>query len=153
MSDHHLHLVGFSYQSPDWRLTCDHEPGGRWRCTNQDGTPSPNHDESECWLESWWSELGIELMADVEMQGGRLPIPVRPSSDWDYENGGTLVIDEPAPSPYRFTVSVEHMQRWWVSVEFGESAVVQLSFDTEAEARSHAVLVLAALHQATLEEA
>ena len=64
-----------------------------------------------------------------------------------------------APSPYRFTVSVEHDPggTWWVYVDgtvqhgYKESMFVA-EFPTEAEARSHAALVLAALHQATMEE-
>jgi hypothetical protein len=84
---------------------------------------------------------------------------VRPSSDWDYENGGTLVIDEPAPSPYRFTVSVEQWDTedgvvWEVYLRgHGIYAYTYLgSRTTEAEARSHAALVLAALHQAEMED-
>ena len=61
------------------------------------------------------------------------------------------------PNPYRFTVSVgpNWSQRWpwsaWITDERG----VQSHFyrgATEAEARSHAAQVLAALHTATMEE-
>ena len=59
-----------------------------------------------------------------------------------------------APSPYRFTVSVdEWLNRYqvWLTNEVTDSVDATWRFDTEAEAREHAALVLAALHQATLE--
>lgn len=90
------------------------------------------------------------------------------ASTWKYGNCYTNSIEiaralgldpdapsRPAPSPYRFTVSVERRQphgRWRTSInEDGRPIFVMSGHDTEAEARSHAALVLAALHQATLE--
>lgn len=69
-------------------------------------------------------------------------------------------------APYRFTVSVERESspdgpEWWVNISHAETSVLAAMFigsphdepfRTEAEARSHAAQVLAALHQATMED-
>lgn len=68
----------------------------------------------------------------------------------------------PVPSPYRFTVSVEEDVpggMWCIFIHdaTSDSSTNDLLFvaelDTEAEAHRHAALVLAALHQATLDQA
>lgn len=95
MNDHLLHLDRIGAEGyAEWSMACNHEPGGRWRVTLPDGTPDPNFDEAECWFESWWSALGAELLDDIEGPI-TLPLAVRPSPDWNYDDGGAIVREVP----------------------------------------------------------
>jgi hypothetical protein len=88
--DHLLHLDYIDAEGyASWSLTCEHDHGGRWRVVLQDGSPDPNFDESECWLDSWWSAVGSEILDRIDGPITVLPIPVEPK-EWDYDNGGTI---------------------------------------------------------------
>ena len=72
----------------DWKLTCNHDMAtwGHYDIETGEYTEADG-----CWLQSWWGEMGGELLvlrAPIPNQ----PIPVRPASDWDVD-GGTIVLD------------------------------------------------------------
>jgi len=92
MSNHLLHIDGIEEGHPYWRMTCEHAIGAAaWRYRKPDG--SFTGDPTECWLKSWWDDIGAELVV-VRVPVTVLPIPVRPDVEWDYESGGSLVYDD-----------------------------------------------------------
>lgn len=74
-------------------LVCKHaDDDPSWWSLGEDGSVS-SHD---CWFYSWWDGIGAEILAgDGWPENPRFPVPVRPSDDWDYENGGTIVYAPP----------------------------------------------------------
>ena len=92
MSDHLLRLDEVDSWGPAWKLTCHHNAKSRWFSTDKEGVV----ESEDCWLATWWEGLGSELLnlKDVSM---RFPMPVRPSDDWDYDNGGRLVCETEDP--------------------------------------------------------
>ena len=92
MSAHLVHLHRLDEYGPSWVMTCNHtDDDPAWICHLPNGDPDPNGDG--CWLMSWWAECGADLL-DIDQPIRSLPIPVRPCDTWDYENGGTLTLDE-----------------------------------------------------------
>ncbi len=101
MADHFLYLTGIDGGYAEWDFACNHSDADRkWWPTNPDGTPIYTIDGDECsycWLWSWWDGLGNELIGNIALpKGVTFPLPVRPSDDWNYDNGGTIVMDEEA---------------------------------------------------------
>lgn len=96
MADHLLHLDSIEAEGyVRWRLSCEHPPSdgdGPWCYRNPDGTPYDN--SGECWFESWWSALGQELLGPIDGPI-TLPLPVKPSDDWAYDDGGTIIAAPP----------------------------------------------------------
>jgi hypothetical protein len=97
---HLLHFDGMDWGGVDWRLECVHVDGDQTWCTfDADG----EIETSDCWLMSWWSELGAELF-EYNRAGApwpkdpSFPFPVRPW-DWDPDNGGTIGPDLEALAP------------------------------------------------------
>lgn len=78
-ADHHLRQSG---NPTEWDFTCDHEPGGRWFSTDEDGSPLSD----DCWLMSWWEEEGTELISeDLSIRwpaGPVIPVDIAPKM-WD----------------------------------------------------------------------
>jgi hypothetical protein len=89
MSDHLLYLDGIDGPSVYWQMTCEHDAGDPlWATCDRDGYII----DDACWLWSWWDEVGIDLVR-IDGPITVLPVPVRPSDGWDYDNGGSLVWD------------------------------------------------------------
>ncbi len=85
-ADHLLHADWIEQEGyVHWRFTCEHGPDNRrWWTDGVEG--------SECWFFSWWDAVGSELLDNID---GPItfPIAVKPSDDWAYEDGGTIVRD------------------------------------------------------------
>ena len=81
MSGHALEFTG-DPTSP-WRLICNHGPEA-FRSTLEDGTDDGT---GECWITSWWSEMGEGLLAQgpwpAPVAPFRLPIAVE-GNGWDW---------------------------------------------------------------------
>ena len=81
MSDHLLHLDLVDGYGPSWRLTCEHVAGEPWEIPN----------DCACWFMTWWEGVGAELLKlDAPTS---FPMPVRPSDDWDEDDGGLIIAD------------------------------------------------------------
>ena len=101
MSAHLLTIDGVDEGTPCWNLRCTHDKQDTaWWFRdepNDDGTPglwsiNIGGDRIEgCWLQSWWEGVGAELINFSESVDA-YPIHVRPSDDWGYDSGGSLVI-------------------------------------------------------------
>ena len=90
---HVVHLIEVDQGAVYWRFDCLHAAADEaWAYREQDGTISPSWRPGECWLESWWDAEGAELL---DLNGDLLtfPLPVKPCADWDYDNGGVMVVD------------------------------------------------------------
>lgn len=86
---HHLHLNG----DPrfDWRLTCDHEPGGHWATYDDPNDPEPA--SNECWLRSWWDELDMEMLKDaINVWNGVTTVPIPLDVEGDGWGVGPLLV-------------------------------------------------------------
>lgn len=96
MTAHLLHLDEVDEGEAIWRFTCHHdEDDPAWIYRLPDGTPDPTN-LGDCWLESWWDAEGGELL-DLRGPIMTFPVPVGPSDDWDYDNGGSITLaDSPA---------------------------------------------------------
>jgi hypothetical protein len=94
-AEHLLHIVQTEEGYPEWRFECVHATDNdKWFCRFHNGDPTSDPPEADgCWFESWWSGVGSELI-DIKPFPGVLPIPVKPSAQWAYEEGGTIVFDE-----------------------------------------------------------
>lgn len=97
MADHLLHISNVEQEGYVWwDMSCEHAPTDeRWGYRQPDGTlVTPENPMADgCWLMSWWSELGREMLGQIDGPV-MTPIPVRPADDWDYDNGGEIVKDE-----------------------------------------------------------
>ena len=94
MADHLVTITAIEQGYPVWSFECRHGNSfgdRRWDCTTATGEPDPAM-AGECWLKTWWDELGSELL-DITGPITALPIPVRPNSDWSFDDGGSLVRD------------------------------------------------------------
>lgn len=103
---HLLHFDGVDWGGVTWRLECTHVSGDQTWCTFG---AFGDIESDDCWLMSWWVDLGPELFehnpSSPVTAGGspaRPPWPVDPSFpipvcpwDWDPENGGTIGPDTP----------------------------------------------------------
>lgn len=88
--DHLLHLDGIDEGGAMWRLECGHAIGADgWRTNVADFGMTPDTID-ECWFMTWWDAIGAELIS-IDHPLRSLPIPVKPSDDWDYEDGGAIV--------------------------------------------------------------
>lgn len=91
MADHYLDFDGDPRYG--WSLRCAHARGadGWWTAAEQDGSKVSD----DCWLMSWWDEMGMEMVTDsgqVEWPGV-VPIPMDVEGDgWD---DGPLLIPTP----------------------------------------------------------
>lgn len=94
MSDHLLHLARIGEEGyAEFQFTCEHAMGAaKWRYRNPDGSYDGNS-STECWLKSWWDAVGSEILDAIEGPITQFPIPIKPSDDWDYDNGGTISFD------------------------------------------------------------
>lgn len=94
MSDHLLRLARIECEGfPVWSMTCEHSPDDeRWWCREPDGSPVLPPGPDGCWFESWWDAVGSELLDDIAGPI-TLPLPVKPSPEWTYDDGGTIVAD------------------------------------------------------------
>lgn len=45
-------------------------------------------DDSECWLQTWWEELGAELL---DLKNLEITIAVKPDDTWSYDESGCIV--------------------------------------------------------------
>ena len=95
MTDHQLRLTAVEEGWTGWELDCTHGDSLRFHYyPNVEGGPGVR--QSQCWLQSWWSELGAELLNLTATPALRatltFPLPVKPSDDWDFD-GGTIVRD------------------------------------------------------------
>lgn len=73
MTDHQLRLTGHPVY--DWELECTHDSGAPgWRTCDEAG----EYVSDECWLRSWWDELGMEMVTDDDRHGP-WPTPTGPS--------------------------------------------------------------------------
>lgn len=87
---HTLTLIDVNQYGPNWKLECHHDKGSqtidtRWQCRNEDGTVD---DDSECWLQTWWEELGAELL---DLKNLEITIAVKPDDTWSYDESGCIV--------------------------------------------------------------
>jgi hypothetical protein len=90
--EHVLHIERVDEGYVEWCFECVHPEGvDRWRYKNPDGSIVESSSPEECWFESWWSALGQELIM-IDQPITSYPVAVRPSDDWDYDNGGTVVL-------------------------------------------------------------
>ena len=95
MSGHYLHINSISEGGNiNWRWECRHAADDpKWVVRMEDNTIDPNC-LGECYLESWWSAVGEELINDHGHPITTLPIPVEPDDEWTYADGGGLDIVE-----------------------------------------------------------
>ena len=94
LSDHLLRITGIDSGWTGFQLDCTHGDDIRFHhYPVVEG--GPRIQRAECWLQTWWSELGAELIVIPDDPDGCLsfPLPVKPSDDWDFD-GGTLVRDQ-----------------------------------------------------------
>lgn len=88
-ADHSLHLDGDPRWN--WRLSCDHEPGGRWASYENQGDAEPVSEE--CWLRSWWDELGLEMLKDApDVWDGVTSVPIPLDHEGDGWSDGPLLV-------------------------------------------------------------
>lgn len=91
--DHALHIDGIESEGwARWRFTCEHQPDDeRWFCRDESGNIIQS-DRDVCWFQSWWEGVGSELLGSIP---GPItfPLAVKPSADWVYDDGGTIVRD------------------------------------------------------------
>lgn len=108
MREHELHITEMSDWGTSYKLYCCHDTLPRWhQYADLDGTVRV---AEECWLQSWWDNLGVELLDITFATQPHFPIAVRPSADFD-ENGGTIVmeeLDKPDPTERQLVSSVIH---------------------------------------------
>jgi hypothetical protein len=88
---HLLYLDSVDDWGAGWKLTCEHDTSPQWHQTTSEGVTRVSE---QCWLQSWWSEVGPELLKldfakDAQPE---FPLAVKPSDDWDAD-GGTIVVD------------------------------------------------------------
>jgi hypothetical protein len=91
MTEHLLYLESADDWGPSWWMECRHGPSPKWNQYTYEGVV---HVDEQCWLQSWWENLGSELLKLKFAKDAQptFPLAVRPSDDWD-ENGGTLVVE------------------------------------------------------------
>lgn len=92
---HYLLIACIDEGQPDWELRCAHGIEG-WQYTeppDEDGNAGAPTGEPGCWLRSWWDGQWKGELIHIQEPISVYPIPVKPSDDWDYENGGYLVLD------------------------------------------------------------
>lgn len=97
MADHLLHLIEITEEGyPHFRMSCAHPNEDetipeKWQTVGLDGELHP---ADGCWFYSWWDAYGQELLGDLPITDPHFPLAVRPSDDWAFEDGGTIVLDD-----------------------------------------------------------
>lgn len=90
---HAIHLTRVDEGMPAWAFNCLHDDADEKWATRDEAGNIVNWQPGECWLESWWSECGGELL-DIHGDLHTFPLAVKPGADWEYDNGGVLVVDQ-----------------------------------------------------------
>lgn len=76
MSSHRLFLTPDEGGMVAWRLECSH-PAGEYASCEEDGTPIEPY---ECYLVSWFDNVGAELLGQSDWPTFTLPVKVAPRS-------------------------------------------------------------------------
>lgn len=100
--DHLLHLIEITEEGyAHFRMSCAHPSGPdippQWQTRYEpDGQLYP---DDGCWFYSWWDALGQELIGHLRVSDPQFPLWVKPSDDWTFDDGGTIVLDARPSSP------------------------------------------------------
>lgn len=78
MSSHLIHLTPDEGGMVGWRLECTH-PDGEFASCEEDGTPLEPY---ECYLVSWFDNVGAELLAKSDWPTFTMAVEVAPRSHY-----------------------------------------------------------------------